>query len=245
MPRTAFVIIVGDEVLAAEVTDRNGPLVLATLARLGTRTLGLRVVPDRLEEIAQAVREGLAAADLVLVTGGIGPTHDDRTRPAVARAIHRPLARHPEASERLQAIFRGRSTDAETAMAELPAESELITSPAGNAFGFRADRVLVFPGVPELLALLLADNEALVAGRPWVRREVPTPLREGELAGAFGALAAAWPAVRWGSYPRLAGGRWELTLVLRAEDEATADRAEEALRAMLAGIDPGNSPSRG
>ena len=234
MDRTAQIVIVGDEVLAAEVEDRNGPLLLDTLARLGTRATALRVVADREEDVARAVREGAAAADLVLVTGGIGPTHDDCTRPAVARALDRRLVPHPGALQRLAGILAAGSTTEERAMADLPEGSALLTAPGTAAFGFRVLDVFVFPGVPRLLEQLLAANLAPLRGHPWVRREIATRLREGLVAGPLRELAEAWPSVRWGSYPILGQGGWSLKLVIRAEDEATALRAEAALRTALA-----------
>jgi molybdenum cofactor synthesis domain-containing protein len=232
--RTARIVIVGDEVLAAEVMDRNGPLLLSTLARLGTRTTGLQVVADREEEIARAVRDGTAVADLVLVTGGIGPTHDDCTRPAVGRALGRRLVPHPEALRHLAGILASGATPDERAMADLPEGAELLTAPGTAAFGFRILGVFVFPGVPRLLEQLLAANLAPLGGRPWVRRQLTTRIREGRLAGPLRELAVAWPQVRWGSYPVLDGEGWTLRLVIRAEDDAVADRAESALRAVLA-----------
>ena len=233
MNRTAEIIIVGDEVLAGDVPDRNGPRLLATLARLGTDTTGLRILPDSLPELVAAIRKARSGNDLVLVTGGIGPTHDDVTRPALADALERPLIAHPDALARLRRLLGDGATPEEEAMAELPRGAVLFTAPECKAFGFRVENVLVFPGVPILLDQLLAANTELLTGQPRLRREVETHLREGVLAKELTRLAAAWPDVHWGSYPHLENGRWRLRLVIHAADAETLEGADSALRDML------------
>jgi molybdenum cofactor synthesis domain-containing protein len=230
---TAQVLIVGDEVLTGEVVDLNGPLLLTTLARLGTRVLSLRVLPDRPEPLAAAIRELAPSTDFVLVTGGIGPTHDDCTRVAVAQALGRSLVLHPAALARLQGIFHHRATPEESAMALLPQGSELLLAPQMGAFGFQVENVLVFPGVPKLFQPLLAAAEDRLAGRPWHRREVLTRLREGRIAAPLAELAGRWPDLRWGSYPELTENGWHLRLVLRGEDPGRLDRALAALQNIL------------
>ena len=242
MRPTARIVIVGNEVLTAEVADSNSPFLLATLARLGTRTTELRVVPDEKPDVVEAVRHAASAADRVLVAGGIGPTHDDCTRPAVAEALHLPLVRHPEALGRLRAAIHRPLTPEDEAMADLPQGAELLLAEDVGGFGFRVGRVFVFPGVPRLLQRLVAANQRLLAGTPWVRREVHTDLAEGVIALPLARLARAWPQVRWGSYPRMEGDGCRLVLVLRTDDEATADAAEAALREMLADLE---KPERG
>jgi molybdenum cofactor synthesis domain-containing protein len=233
MNRTAEIIIVGDEILAGEVPDQNGPRLLATLARLGTHAAGLRILPDSRPELAAAIRGARSGNDLVLVSGGIGPTHDDLTRPALAEALDRPLVAHPDALARLRRLLGDRATPEEEAMARLPQGAVLFTAPECKMFGFRVENVLVFPGVPILLDQLLAANTELLTGQPRLRREVQTHLREGVLAKELARLAAAWPEVHWGSYPDLENGRWRLRLVIHAADAEMLAWAESALRGML------------
>jgi molybdopterin-biosynthesis enzyme MoeA-like protein len=192
------------------------------------------VVPDALDPVADAVREAAAAADVTVVTGGIGPTHDDCTRPAVARALDVPLVVHPEARRRLQALFAGKGTEEEEAMALLPRGAELIEAAGTRSFGFRVNSVRVFPGVPQLLRPLFTAHADSLQGTPTHRREAVTRVREGRLARPLQVLAAAWPDVTWGSYPELTPEGWRLRLVLRGP---APDRLEAALGALRAVID--------
>src|SRR5262245_22227574 len=155
---TACVVIIGDEVLAGEVVDQNGPLILALLAERGIRVLGLHVLPDESEVVEAYLRDASQRADSVLVTGGIGPTHDDITRLAVARALARPLSPHPDATARLDAIFHRDGTAEERDMALLPEGAELLFASGIMAFAFQVENVFVFPGVPRLLDPLLRAN---------------------------------------------------------------------------------------
>ena len=231
---TASVLIIGDEVLGAEVMDRNGPLILSVLAARGLRVLGLHVLPDELPALEVFLRDAARGSDAVLVTGGIGPTHDDVTRLAVARALDRPLIPHPEAAERLAAIFRRGRTPEEEAMALLPQGAELLSAPGIVAFGFRVANVWVFPGVPLLFEPLFTAHQDRLGGRAGQRRELRTDLREGIIAAPLSALAARWPELRWGSYPELTDDGWSLRLVLRGQDAGQVDAAFGMLEEMIA-----------
>lgn len=230
---TASVIIIGDEVLAGEVVDLNGPFILSHLATQGVRVVGLHVLPDEPAEVESCIQRASRAADCVIVTGGIGPTHDDITRLAVARALGRPLVSHGEAAQRLESIFRRSSTPEERAMALLPQGAELLLAPGIMAFGFRVLNVLVFPGVPRLLGAIFLANLERIGGRPVHRRELRTELREGLIAAPLSDLAARWPELRWGSYPELTETGWTLRLVLRGRDPDELDAAFGMLEDMV------------
>jgi molybdenum cofactor synthesis domain-containing protein len=230
---TASVVIIGDEVLAGEVVDLNGPFILSHLATRGIRVLGLHVLPDEPAEVESSIKTAARLADYVLVTGGIGPTHDDITRLAVARALGRPLVSSSEATLRLESIFRRGSTPEERAMALLPQGAELLLAPGIMAFGFRVQNVLVFPGVPRLLGPIFLSNLDRIGGRSVHRRELRTDLREGLIAAPLSELAARWPELRWGSYPELTETGWTLRLVLRGRNPEEVDAAFDMLEDMV------------
>ena len=226
-------IIVGSEVLGGEVVDENTPYLLRRLGEIGAFVSEIRVLPDHRARIVAALRESAASADMVIVAGGIGPTHDDCTRPAVAEALGVELVAHPEALARLGRIAGGRAAPAELEMARLPEGAVLLTHREGQSFGFSAGCFVVLPGVPVLLRALVEANRERFSGTPRVRREVVTRLREGLVAEALAALDRGWPAVEWGSYPELTDSGWRLRLVLRAPDEESAAGAEAALRTAI------------
>ena len=81
-----FIVVTGSELVRGERRDLNGPFLAAELLRLGVEPARISIVGDREEELSDALAEGLGAADLCVVSGGLGPTHDDRTVELVARA---------------------------------------------------------------------------------------------------------------------------------------------------------------
>ncbi|MFO7899387.1 MAG: molybdopterin-binding protein, partial [Planctomycetota bacterium] len=101
----ADILSVGDEVVAGEVTDSNAAWLSRRLGELGIDVVSHRAVRDEESEIVEATATAAARSDLVIITGGIGPTHDDRTREAVARAAGRDLAIDQRALEHVESIF--------------------------------------------------------------------------------------------------------------------------------------------
>lgn len=231
-PKAALVII-GNEVLEGEVQDQNTPLLLDHLSQSGCSVIEVSIIADDARIVSHTLKRYIPQADWVIVTGGIGPTHDDCTRASVADALGLPLVRHEEALTLLDRLSRGTLVDSEKAMADLPAGAALITPGNLGGFGFRIQNVAVFPGVPRLLRNLIEANPDLFSGIPQVKREVTARLREGMVADGLRQLDKDFPEVSFGSYPEFDEKGWWLRLVLRATNAEEADRAEEALRRLV------------
>lgn len=231
--KTAALLIVGDEILSGEVRDENGPWLLARLAALGTRVARVVTVPDRVEDVAAEVVTARAAADLVVTSGGIGPTHDDVTRQAVAAALDLPLVRHEGALAKVERWYGAKTTEAERSMADLPAGAVILRAPRTDTLGFEVGGVLVLPGVPSLLRDLVDGEPERFAGAPLHRAEVRTDRREGEIAPGLRAVQSASPDVAIGSYPVLDGRRWWTKVVVRGADPARVAAVADAVRARL------------
>lgn len=172
----AWVLSIGDELLAGTVLDTNLPHVARELAPLGWRVVGASTVRDDEEEIARAVREALARAELVVATGGLGPTRDDLTREGIARALGAPLEESAVARASIEAWLGrlGRRLGPENAPQTLaPRGAEVVPNPVGTAPALwvrSGDRTLVaLPGVPREMEHLLAQ-----AVLPRLARERPS-----------------------------------------------------------------------
>ena len=98
---TVGVVIIGDEILSGKFADENGPYLIERLRELGADLRRLVTISDDLDDIAGEVRRCSEAYDLVVTTGGVGPTHDDRTLIGIARAFSVGLVEHPELLELL------------------------------------------------------------------------------------------------------------------------------------------------
>ena len=103
----AEILSVGTELLLGQIADSNARWMSERLAGIGVDVLHRQTVGDNVERIVGALELGASRADVVLVTGGLGPTQDDLTRDAIAAFAGLPLVRHPELEDMLRAKFRG------------------------------------------------------------------------------------------------------------------------------------------
>jgi molybdopterin-biosynthesis enzyme MoeA-like protein len=123
-------------------------------------------------------------------------------------------------------------------MARIPAGATLIANSVSKAPGFTIGNVHVMAGVPNIMhAMLDALAPTLQTGRKMLSRSIAANMKEGDVAGAFGAVQARFPDVSMGSYPGFQEGvGFTTTLVVRSRDEGRLDEAEKAVNAMLADL---------
>lgn len=236
-PRSAALLIVGDEILSGEVEDQNTPFLTRRLWELGILVARVVIVSDRREAIVEELQRLVAGHDFVLVTGGMGPTHDDVTRQAVADALELPLEPHAEARELLSSDYGDRITPAEAAMAELPRGARVMRGRQQLAFAFRAGSVIVFPGVPVLLQDIFEMAAEELISAPFFKETLWVRGKEGDFSEPLAAIQSAHPGVGIGSYPVFLDGRYRCKLVLRSRDSAALERAAGAVKAAL-DLDP-------
>ena len=215
------VVTVGDELVFGERENGNQRWLLARLHALGHPAEVALSLPDDLGTIAHWIAALKARGCFpILVSGGLGGTHDDCTRQAVAAALGRALTLHPECDAILADRYGARYTDQRRRMAHLPAGCTLLPNP-GGAPGFQVDGVYGFPGFPEMLrpmaeAVFAATLAAVPTGEP-VTVDATLPVQEGDIALEVEAFATAHPGARIGIYPVAGGGPPAVTLRLRAE----------------------------
>lgn len=169
---TAELITIGSELLLGETVDTNAAHVARTLGEAGIPLRRKVSVADDVALIAAEVAAATALAPIVLTTGGLGPTQDDPTREAVARATGRPLVFRPDLWEQVKARFRafGRiPPENNRQQACVPEGAIAVENPVGTAPAFIVDLgqsvVICLPGVPREMQALLAD-----AVLPWLRQ---------------------------------------------------------------------------
>ena len=166
-------VAVGDELLLGDLVNGNAAWLGAELAAVGVPVVHSSMVGDDLDRIVAAVRRAREDADVVLLTGGLGPTADDLTRDAVAAVAGVPLERWPELEQRLRDRFRDYGFDMPEAVlrqADVPSGATPLDNPAGTAPGLRLDLdgtlLLALPGPPnELAAVMRAGVLADLAAR--------------------------------------------------------------------------------
>lgn len=233
----AAVLLIGDELLSGRTQDVNLRTIAKFLAPLGVQVAEARVVPDIPEEIIGAVNALRGKYNYVFTTGGIGPTHDDKTADAVAEAFGVPISVRDDARAILEAHYKGAAhlTDARLRMARIPDGALLIANPVSKAPGFMLGNVFVLAGVPSIMRGMLEDIAHRIEGGAVVRAVTVRGkgVREGDIAEGLAALEAGAPGVSFGSYPWFSPDGFGVHLVARTADAAALAQAESALFALL------------
>ena len=196
MTVTAAVLVIGDEILSGRTKDRNIGYIAEYLARIGVEVREARVVPDLDEDIVAAVNALRARYDYVVTTGGIGPTHDDITADAIARAFEVPIGEDPRAlAVMMERYAPADLTPARRRMARIPAGAELIDNPISKAPGFRLGNVIVLAGVPSVMQAMLdfAVKSMNTGVAMLVETVAADAIPEGRYGDPLAAIAAAHP----------------------------------------------------
>lgn len=148
-------ISIGNELLNGQTTDTNASWLAGRLFEMGIPTVGGWTIPDEINRVLDALHTAAKQADIILVTGGLGPTDDDLTRQAVADYLGFELEFHPEILNQLEDFFakRGRvMAETNRCQAFIPAGCEILDNPIGTAPGFWCQKekavIAVMPGVP-------------------------------------------------------------------------------------------------
>lgn len=237
-PPSAAAVIIGNEILSGRTRDANLPWLGEQLAACGVALREARVVADLEEDIVAALDACRARYDHVFTTGGIGPTHDDITTAAVARAFGVPVVVSGQAVARLRAYYGEEElTPARLKMAEVPAGAELIDNPVSGAPGYRIGNVYVLAGVPAIMrAMFDAVRHRFCGGTPIRARAVAGYVRESAVAAELAAIQARYPDVAIGSYPFARGERFGTSIVLRGTDPARLASGAAEVRALFAAL---------
>ncbi len=235
-PVSAAVLVIGDEILSGRTKDKNIGYIAEYLGRIGVDLREARVVPDVEAEIVAALSALRARYDYVITTGGIGPTHDDITADAVARAFGVAIGEDLRAiAIMLERYAPADLTPARRRMARMPEGSELIDNPISRAPGFRIGNVFVLAGVPSVMQAML--DGAVKAMRTGAVMQIATieagGMPEGIYGDALGRIAEANPAVSIGSYPSFKDGRFMNQIVVRGREAEAVAAAKAEVEAML------------
>lgn len=234
---TAAVLVIGDEILSGRTKDTNIGTIADHLTNIGIRLREVRVVPDVEAEIIAALDALRARYDYVFTTGGIGPTHDDITADAVAKAFGVSIDIDPRARAMLmERVSEYGLTPARLRMARIPAGAELVDNPISRAPGFFIGNVIVMAGVPRIMAAMLQDvTPRLRTGAKLLSLSIHVNAPEGLIAPHLGAAQADYADVQMGSYPYFADGKPGVYLVLRSVGQERLEEAAVGLEARLEG----------
>jgi len=230
--RRVAIVVVGNEVLSGKVVEQNAAYFIRRLRELGARVCEVVIVEDDIDAIARAVSRLRGEVDDLVTSGGVGPTHDDVTIEAVARALGVAVVESQAIAQRLATLVRGPLTAGHRRLCKVPEGSELVFGskvpwPIARIAGEAGQaHVWLFPGVPPLLQALFEDVCHHFAGSPpWHVAALELVAEESAVCEALDGIVAAHPTVAIGSYPRREDGGWKLRLTFEGDDPTSVAAA--------------------
>lgn len=236
---TAALIVVGDEILSGRTQDKNIGQVATWLGVQGIRLREVRVVPDVMDAIVEAVNTLRARNDYLFTTGGIGPTHDDITVDAVAQALGVDVVIHPQARAILESYYetRGGLNEARLRMARVPDGAQLIENRVSGAPGIHVENVFLMVGVPGITAQMLDGlTGKLEGGLQLLSATVGCWVAESEIADLLRETEKTHEGCQIGSYPFFREGKTGANFVIRSVSEEQLKACAHALENSLAAI---------
>ena len=239
-PVTAALLIIGDEILSGRTRDANLSHISIWLNDLGIDMKECRIVPDIEDEIVAALNDLRTRFTYVFTTGGIGPTHDDITADAIARAFGVGISHRADAVAVLEAQYKPEDrTDARMRMARIPDGAILIDNPVSIAPGFQVDNVFTMAGVPVIMqAMLESVRHRLAGGTPVETVTIKSNGLEGDIAKPLGGIQNVMgAAVSIGSYPFRMDGKFGTRIVLRGRDSSLLAAATRDVEAMMSALE--------
>lgn len=228
----AEIISIGTEILLGEITDTNSQYLASRLPALGIDLYFMSTVGDNLERIAEVIGRAWERSDVVVTTGGLGPTEDDLTREAIAQVLGEPMVVQPDLERDLRAFFQRHGVvmpEKNVKQAALIPSARAIPNPRGTAPGWWVERdgriIVAMPGPPTEMTRMWEEEVApelarRVGGMVLVTRTLKTAgIGEGSLDEMIAPiLSSANPTV--GVYARQDGVHVRLAAKARTPDEA-------------------------
>jgi molybdenum cofactor synthesis domain-containing protein len=199
---TAAAIIIGDEILTAKVRDANTPLLIDLFAELGVELRRIVVIGDDCATISAEVASASAAYDVVITSGGVGPTHDDCTIKGVADAFSVDVVIHPDLEKMIRAYWKDRFTETALRIAEMPEGARLLYADDGLLPLVVFKNIYLFPGIPRLFAAKLPSLRIEISGTPKILHSVFLNSDESRVAPILSQVDEEYREVKIRSYPR-------------------------------------------
>lgn len=230
---SAAIVLIGNELLSGRTQDTNLRYLAEKLGERGITVVEARIVADAEPAIIEAVNTLRQRVTYLFTSGGIGPTHDDITAAAIAKAFGKVLFKNPTAFNMLAEHYGTRDlNEARTKMAYVPQDALLVPNPISGAPGFALENIFVLAGVPAIFQSMVDYIVVNLRGGRVVYSETVRVASsgEGDIAAWLGEVQRMHPEVSIGSYPRFnPNGEREVSLVVRSPDKEAIRKAVAAI----------------
>jgi molybdenum cofactor synthesis domain-containing protein len=232
-PRSAGILIIGNEILSGKVKDSNSSFLATELRTLGVDLMRISVIPDNVEVIGKEAVEFSAAHDFVFTSGGVGPTHDDVTMEGIANGFNVKVIPHPELVTYFHAHYGNKINPAIMKMAEVPEGAELILAP-GMGFPLVAFRnIFILPGIPQYLTKKFSLIKERFRSTPIHLRRLFLKANESDIAETLDSVVREHRDVSFGSYPILDNPEYSIIVTAESRSGDALDQSVTELISRL------------
>jgi len=232
-PRSAGIIIIGNEILSGKVRDENSHFLARELRELGVDLRRIVVIPDDVDLIADEVRWFSGTFDFVFTSGGVGPTHDDVTMEGVAAAFGVGMMENRELARVVRGWCEPGREERAMKMAQIPEGAEVIMGKGVKFPPVRIGNVFIFPGIPEYLASKFRSIMERFRGAPFRLVRLFVNEEECYISEQMDRVVEEFPSVMVGSYPQINREGHKVIITLESADGAELTRASDRLKSLL------------
>jgi molybdenum cofactor synthesis domain-containing protein len=238
--KTAVLVIIGDEILTGKVKDENSYVFTKAMFDRGVKVCRIETIPDDIDIIAHEVMKYSSRCDYVCTSGGVGPTHDDRTLAAIAKATERPLKENEEAvaffKKAQSRAGRGEELSAsQLRMLAFPYPAKLYFVEPMWVPLLRVENIFVFPGVPALFENFMRSLAHLFQGDKFYRKIVFTDRFEFSIADVLAKIQNQYDMLSIGSYPQVPRDRYSVMVTVEGAKKEYVDEATDLLLPLIDG----------
>jgi len=228
----AAIIIIGNEILSGRTLDINTQFLSKWLNNLGVEVAEVRTIADKEQLIVKCVNELRSKYKYVFTSGGIGPTHDDITSKAIAKAFKVKYDYNKEAYTILKNYYSpGEFSEGRKKMARMPNKTSLIYNPSSGAPGFIIENVYCLPGVPSILQSMVGSlNNKIIGGKKILSETISLKTVESEIAKSLESIQKKFNDVEIGSYPFFRQGNIGVSIVLRSTENKQIKKCIEQIK---------------
>ncbi len=223
-----FVIIsVGNEILSGDIANTNATYIARRLTKKGHKVVKMIVIPDDVDAIAKEVGENLES--FVVVTGGLGATHDDVTTEGIAKALNRKLVLYEDVLKELKERFPKANEEALKKVCTFPEGAEVVRNDVGVAPGYLVENVLVMPGVPAEMEDVFEKVLPRFGERSYYEETLIVYKKESEMLEELNRVVEEFKDVQIGSYPK----EGYVVIKFSGENLERVRKAKETLKELL------------
>ena len=230
-------IVIGNEVLSGRTKDKNIGWVAEKLNSVGIDLIEARIIRDNHDVIISTIQELSKKVDYIFTSGGIGPTHDDITTFAIAKAFRIQVKKNKEALRRLEEHYKDTGIELNSArlkMADIPLGAKLIDNPVSAAPGFNIKNVYVMAGVPKIMqAMLDGVIKTIKNGSKTMSISIGCNIGEGNIAKGLEKIETSQKNIEIGCYPWFRAGLAGTNVVIRSMDKQACAQAAEKVKFLI------------